>query len=199
LARGRAGGAGGQRRSKDSGAQRETATRSGFVHVYTGNGKGKTTAALGLALRAAGAGLRVYILQLMKEYPYSELNALSRLADLITVEQACGDAFVYRREPPSPEEKAKAAAALDRARAAMAAGEYDVVVLDEVCVSIYFGLITSDQLLAVLDARPDSVELVLTGRYCPEPVLERADLVTEMREVRHYYTRGVAARKGIES
>lgn len=171
----------------------------GYVQVYTGNGKGKTTAALGLALRAAGAGLRVHILQLMKEYPYSELEALSLHSDRITVEQACGDAFVYRREPAPPEEREAAAAALDRARAAMVAGHTDLVVLDEVCVSIHFGLITIDQLLALLDARPETVELVLTGRYCPEPVLERADLVTEMREVRHYYTRGVRARKGIES
>lgn len=171
----------------------------GYVQVYTGNGKGKTTAALGLALRAAGAGLRVYILQLMKEYPYSELEALRPHADRITVEQACGDAFVYRREPAPPEEKAAATAALDRARAAMVAGRYDVVVLDEACVSIYFGLITVDQLLTLLDDRPETVELVLTGRYCPDAVLERADLITEMREVRHYYTEGVRARKGIES
>jgi cob(I)alamin adenosyltransferase len=171
----------------------------GYVQVYTGNGKGKTTAALGLAVRAAGAGLRVYILQLMKEYPYSELVALSRHADRITIEQACGDAFVDRREPAPPEEKATAAAALDRAHTAMVSGTYDVVVLDEVCVSIHFGVITIDQLLELIDARPETVELVLTGRYCPEAVLERADLITEMRELRHYYTRGVLARKGIES
>jgi cob(I)alamin adenosyltransferase len=171
----------------------------GYVQVYTGNGKGKTTAALGLALRAAGAGLRVYILQLMKDYPYSELGTLRLHADRITVEQACGDAFVYRREPAPQEEKAAAAEALDRAQVAMVSGDYDVVVLDEACVSIHFGLITVDQLLILLDARPDKVELVLTGRYCPEAVLERADLITEMREVRHYYTEGVRARKGIES
>lgn len=173
--------------------------KRGYVQVYTGNGKGKTTAALGLALRAAGAGLRVYILQLMKEYPYSELEALRLHADRITIEQACGDAFVYRREPAPPEEKAAAAAALDRARTAMVGGDYDVVVLDEACVSIYFELITVDQLLTLLDDRPETVELVLTGRYCPDAILERADLVTEMREVRHYYTEGVRARKGIES
>jgi cob(I)alamin adenosyltransferase len=173
--------------------------KRGYIQVYTGNGKGKTTAALGLALRAAGAGLGVYILQLMKEYPYSELKALRRHDDRITIEQACGDAFVYRREPAPPEERATAAAALDRARTAMVSGTYDVVVLDEACVSIHFGLITIDQLLELLDARPETVELVLTGRYCPEAVLERADLITEMRELRHYYTGGVLARKGIES
>jgi cob(I)alamin adenosyltransferase len=171
----------------------------GYVQVYTGNGKGKTTAALGLALRAAGAGLRVYILQLMKEYPYSELEALNRHADRITVEQVCGDAFVYRREPAPPEEKASAAEALDRAQTAMVSGDYDVIVLDEACVSIHFGLITVDQLLALFDTRPETVEVVVTGRYCPEAVLQRADLITEMREVRHYYPSGVPARKGIES
>lgn len=146
-----------------------------------------------------GAGLRVHILQLMKEYPYSELTALESLGDRITLEQACGDAFVYRRELPPPEEKAAAAAALDRARTAMLSGEYDVIVLDEVCVAIHFGLITTGEVIALMDARPDRVELVLTGRYCPELIVNRADLVTEMREVRHYYTRGVASRRGIES
>lgn len=135
----------------------------------------------------------------MKEYPYSELASIESLGDRITLEQACGDAFVYRREPPPPQEKAAAAAALDRARTAMLSGEYDVLVLDEACVSIHFGLITTDDVIALMDARPDRVELVLTGRYCPEMLVNRADLVTEMREVRHYYTRGVASRKGIES
>ena len=134
----------------------------------------------------------------MKEYPYSELSALDPLRDRITLEQACGDAFVQRREPPAPEEKAAAAAALGRARTAMLSGEYDVVVIDEACVSIHFGLIATGDVVALLDARPDRVELVLTGRYCPETLVERADLVTEMREVRHYYTRGIASRRGIE-
>lgn len=173
--------------------------KRGYVQVYTGNGKGKTTAALGQALRAAGAGLRVYFLQLMKEYPYSELDGLKRLADRITIEQAGGDDFVYRREPPPAEERAKVAAALERARTAMTSGEYDVVVIDEACVSVYFQLIAADDLLALLDARPERVELIFTGRYCPDELLDRADLVTEMREVRHYYEKGVAARKGIES
>jgi len=173
--------------------------KRGYVQVYTGNGKGKTTAALGLALRAAGAGLRVFIIQLMKEYPYSELESLKALADRITIEQSGDDAFVYRNELPSEAHRAKARAALDRAVAVMASGDYDVVVLDEACVAVYFQLITENDLLAVLDARPERVELVLTGRYCPDAVLERADLVSEMREVKHYYERGVKARKGIES
>ncbi|MFW5952354.1 MAG: cob(I)yrinic acid a,c-diamide adenosyltransferase [Gemmatimonadota bacterium] len=171
----------------------------GQVQVYTGNGKGKTTAALGQAVRSAGAGLRTCVIQLMKEYPYSELAGLEPLTDHITVEQYGGDAFVYRKEPPPPEEKAKAAEALARAVDVMTGGEYQVVVLDEVCVAIHFGLITTDQVLTVLDRRPPEVELVLTGRYCPDELLERADLVTEMREVKHYYQQGVLARKGFES
>jgi cob(I)alamin adenosyltransferase len=171
----------------------------GYVQVYTGNGKGKTTAALGQAVRSAGAGLRTFVVQLMKEYPYSELDALDKLADRITLEQYGGDAFVYKGEPPGEEERAKAAAALERATRVMAAGDYDVVVLDEVCAAIYFELITVADVLVLLDARPETVELVLTGRYCPDEILERADLVTEMREVKHYYEQGVLARKGIES
>lgn len=171
----------------------------GYIQVYTGNGKGKTTAALGQAVRSAGAGLRTFIVQLMKEYPYSELDGLEPLADRIAIEQYGGDAFVYRGEMPSEEEKGKAARALDRAVEVMESGEWDVVVLDEVCAAVYFKLITTADVLAVLDAKPESVELVLTGRYCPDEVTARADLVTEMREVKHYYRQDVPARKGIES
>lgn len=173
--------------------------KRGYIQVYTGHGKGKTTAALGQAVRSAGAGLRTLIIQLMKEYPYSELEGLEPLADRIAIEQYGGDAFVYKGEEPGQNEKAKARAGLDRALEALASGDWDVVVLDEACVAVYFHLITTDDLLAVLDARPDTVELVLTGRYCPTEVLERADLVTEMTEVKHYYEAGVKARKGIES
>lgn len=135
----------------------------------------------------------------MKEYPYSELEALAALADRITIEQAGDDAFVYRKEPPPAEEKAKVKAALEGAVERMTSGDWDVVVLDEACVAIYFQLITTEDVLAVLDARPERVELILTGRYCPEEIQDRADLVTEMREVRHYYQQGVTSRKGIES
>ncbi len=173
--------------------------KRGYIQVYTGNGKGKTTAALGQAVRSAGAGLRTFVVQLMKEYPYSELDALEALSDWITLEQYGGDAFVYKGEAPGEEERSKAAAALERAVQVMEAGDYDIVVLDEVCAAIYFELITTADVMAVLDARPDSIELVLTGRYCPDEVLDRADLVTEMREVKHYYQQGVLARTGIES
>lgn len=173
--------------------------KRGYIQIYTGKGKGKTTAALGQAVRSAGAGLRTFIVQLMKEYPYSELVGLEPLAGAITIEQYGGDTFVYKGEPPGEEEKAKAARALERAVEVMDSGEYDVVVLDEVCAAIYFELVTTADVLAVLDWKPDEVELVLTGRYCPEAIIDRADLVTEMKEVKHYWQEGVRARKGIES
>ena len=177
----------------------EMRVMKGYIQVYTGNGKGKTTAALGQAVRSAGAGMRTFIVQLLKEYPYSELDGLAPLADAITIEQYGGDAFVYKGEPPGADEKAKAAEALARAVEVMKSGEYDVVVLDEVCAAIYFELITAADVVGVLDVKPGAVELVLTGRYCPGEIIERADLVTEMREVKHYYQDGVKARKGIES
>ena len=173
--------------------------RRGYIQVYTGNGKGKTTAAIGQAVRSAGAGLRTFFVQLMKEYPYSELVGIEPLEEHIAIEQYGGDAFVYKGEMPGDDEKAKAARALERAVEVMESGEWDVVVLDEVCAAIYFQLVTTDDVMAVLDAKPETVELVLTGRYCPDAIIDRADLVTEMREVKHYYQDGVKVRKGIES
>ena len=173
--------------------------KRGYIQVYTGNGKGKTTAALGQAVRSAGAGFRTLIVQLMKEYPYSELEGLEPLGDHIAIEQYGGDAFVYKGEQPGEDERAKARAGLDRVIDAMQSGDWDVVVLDEGCVAVYFHLITVADLTEVIDAKPDTVELVLTGRYCPDAILARADLVTEMREVKHYYQQDVRARKGIES
>ena len=138
-----------------------------FIQIYTGNGKGKTTAAVGQAVRAAGHGLKTLIIAFMKEYPYGEFRSLSRLKDYITVEPYGGDAFVYEAREPSQEDKAPAQKALARATDAMHSGEYDIVVLDEVCVAVYFHLLTADEVLPLLTDKPDSVELVLTGRYCP--------------------------------
>ncbi|MCX7855115.1 MAG: cob(I)yrinic acid a,c-diamide adenosyltransferase [Anaerolineae bacterium] len=169
----------------------------GYVQVYTGDGKGKTTAALGLALRAAGHGMRTYIGQFMKGQFYGELEAL-RDHPLITVEQY-GDANCWvRRDQISPEQVARARQGLERAREAMLSGQYDIVVLDEVNIAIWFGLLTVEEVLAFLDQRPEGVEVVLTGRCAPQELMDRADLVTEMREVKHYYQAGVPARTGIE-
>lgn len=171
----------------------------GYVQVYTGNGKGKTTAALGQAIRAAGYGLKTYIVQFMKEYPYSELKGLKELKDYITIEQYGGDEFVYRKELPDKKEIDKARQGLARAKAKMLSGIFDIVILDEVCVAIYFGLFTDEEILTFIKQKPDHVEIILTGRYCPDKLIERAELVTEMKEIKHYYQDGIAARKGIES
>ncbi|HDD25452.1 MAG TPA: cob(I)yrinic acid a,c-diamide adenosyltransferase [Chloroflexi bacterium] len=168
----------------------------GYVQVYTGDGKGKTTAALGLALRASGHGLRTYIGQFMKGQSYGELNAL-REHPLITIEQY-GDVRCIHREEVTPAHISQAQAGLDRAREALLSQEYAIVVLDEVNVSIWFGLLTVEDVLAFLDIRPPQVEVILTGRRAPQELIERADLVTEMVEVKHYYQQGVLARKGIE-
>jgi cob(I)alamin adenosyltransferase len=170
-----------------------------FTQIYTGNGKGKTTAAIGQAVRAAGCGLKSLLIMFMKEFPYSELSALELLKEWITVELYGGDEFVYRREPPGEEELAIARKALARAEAAMHSGDYDIVILDEVCVAVYFGLLSANEVGKVIQSRPAQVELILTGRYCPKEWYELADLVTEMREVKHYYQQGVLARKGFES
>lgn len=171
----------------------------GFIQVYTGNGKGKTTAAIGQAVRAAGAGMKTYFIQFMKEYAYSEIEALKKYSGTITIEQFCGDEFVLKRELPSKAEIERAKEGLNRAKLMMLSGEYDLVVLDEVLVSIYFKLLTTEDVLNVINQKPETVELILTGRYCPQEIIEKADLVTEMKEVKHYYTRGITSRKGIES
>lgn len=168
----------------------------GYVQVYTGDGKGKTTAALGLALRASGHEMRTYIGQFMKGQRYGELEAL-RDHPYITIEQY-GDVRCIRREEVTPEHVAQARRGLERAREAMLSGRYDIVVLDEVNVAIWFGLLTVEEVLAFLDQRPEHVEVILTGRRAPPELIERADLVTEMREIKHYYQQGVLARKGIE-
>ena len=169
----------------------------GFVQVYTGDGKGKTTAALGLALRAAGAGLRVYFGQFIKNADYSEIKALARFADCITVRQFGRGCFLLTE--PAPEDRAAARRALEGLSEALTSGDYDLVIADEANVAVTLGLIEANDLVSLIDRRPEQVELVLTGRGAPEAVLARADLVTEMRCVRHYYDRGVLARPGIES
>jgi cob(I)alamin adenosyltransferase len=168
----------------------------GQVQVYTGDGKGKTTAALGLAVRAAGHGLRTYVGQFMKGRRYGELEAL-RGHPLITIEQY-GGTHCVRREDVTADDVARASRGLERAREAMISGRYAIVVLDEVSVAMWFGLLSTEEVLAFVDRRPKSVELILTGRYAVPEVIEKATLVTEMREVKHYYRDGVAARDGIE-
>jgi len=173
--------------------------KQGFVQIYTGNGKGKTTAAIGQVVRAAGFGLKTYIAQFMKEYPYNELMSLKHLSDWITVEQFGGDEFVYKKELPGADELAKAKKGLQTAKENMLGGEYDIIILDEAIVAIYFKLITTENLIEFIESKPENVELILTGRYCPPELIDLADLVTEMKEVKHYFQKGVTSRRGIES
>jgi cob(I)alamin adenosyltransferase len=168
----------------------------GFVQVYTGDGKGKTTAALGLAIRAAGAGLKVYIGQFIKNADYSELTMLQRLAENITLEQF-GRGCCLVTEPCQADIDGARRALAEIGRV-LASGAYDLVIADEANVAVALQLISEKDLLALIDCRPPQVELVLTGRGAPPLVVERADLVTEMRSVKHYYDQGILARKGIE-
>lgn len=170
----------------------------GRVQVYTGNGKGKTTAALGLALRAAGYGFRTYVGQFCKGRKTGEIAAAGKLAPLIRIDQFGDVRFLYAGKPPADSDIARARKGLARCRAAMLSGDYRIVVLDEINLALYFKLLTRAEARAFLDARPADVELVLTGRKAPAWLVRRADLVTEMREVKHYLTAGVGARRGIE-
>ena len=168
----------------------------GYIPVYTGNGKGKTTAALGLAIRAAGAGLKVFIAQFNKKGDYSEIKALKRFADLITVEQYGLGRFTDGK--PLPEDIEAARKGLKRVKSILSAGEYQVVVLEEANVATKYGLFSVQDLLSVMLAKPDTVELVITGRGASPRIIENADLVTEMKAVKHYYQKGIRARIGIE-
>jgi cob(I)alamin adenosyltransferase len=173
-----------------------TCLQKGYVHLYTGNGKGKTTAALGLALRAAGAGLRVYIVQFAKGSPTGELTSLDKFKGVITVRQFGRRSFIRGR--PSPADFACAARGMAAAARAVAEGRYDVVVLDEICGACRCNLVRTEKVLEALEKRHKGVEVVMTGRNAPEELVGAADLITEMKEVKHYFINGVKARKGIE-
>lgn len=170
----------------------------GRVQVYTGNGKGKTTAALGLALRAVGRGFKVCMVQFIKGGgEYGEHEAARRLAPLLTIHQTGRDNWIFK-DKLDPEDIRVAQEALVLARQALTSGDYDLVILDEINGAVWFGLLSVEDILDLMAARPASVELVLTGRSADPRVIEAADLVTEMTEVKHYYQQGVPARIGIE-
>ncbi len=168
----------------------------GYVQVYTGDGKGKTTAALGLVLRAAGAGFKVFVGQFLKSGDYSEIKALARFSDLVTVRQYGLGRFVKGR--PAPEEIESAREGLREAEDALLSGRYDLVVLEEANVAASIGLFSVDELLSIIARKPLKTELLITGRNADPRVIAAADLVTEMRAVKHYYDKGVMARVGIE-
>jgi cob(I)alamin adenosyltransferase len=170
----------------------------GLVQVYTGDGKGKTTAALGLALRAAGHGYHTYIGQFMKGQDYGELHSVALLTPYIVIEQYGQPSFVHA-DQISAEDIACVQKGLERIREVLARGQYQLVVLDEICIALHFELATVEQVLGILAHRPEGVELVLTGRRAPQAILDAADLVTEMVQIKHPYERGIPARRGIET
>jgi cob(I)alamin adenosyltransferase len=169
----------------------------GLVQVFTGDGKGKTSAAIGIVIRALGHGLKVYIALFMKgDYLYGERQVLSRLPG-VTLESFGSSQFI---DPDNikPEEKAEAARALAAARRAMLSGEYDLVVLDEVNLAVAFNLLGVDEVLRFLEAKPEGVELILTGREADKELVRAADLVTECLKIKHPYDGGVGGREGFE-
>jgi cob(I)alamin adenosyltransferase len=170
--------------------------KQGLVQIYTGNGKGKTTAALGLSLRAAGRGLKVFIAQFVKGMFYGELEALERFAPQITLRQYGRKCFI--RDEPTEEDVRLAREGWQEIQDVLKSGKFDLLILDEIGIAIHYRLISLEEVEELLRTRPDGVELVLTGRKIPEALYEQADLVTEMREIKHYYSAGVQARKGIE-
>lgn len=171
----------------------------GYVQIYTGDGKGKTTAAMGLALRAAGRGLRVRIVQFMKGRDTGELHALARIPGVEVYRTAeCGKFYGAMNDAEKRAVKASCREMLDRVAGWLARREPDVLILDEAMGAIHCGALHTADFLALLDARPDTVELVLTGRRVPDALARRADLITEMVPLKHYFDAGVPGRKGIE-
>jgi cob(I)alamin adenosyltransferase len=170
--------------------------RKGYIHIYTGDGKGKTTAALGLAIRAAGYGMKTYIGQFMKGQHYGELTALHD-HPCITIEQY-GDVECVHREEITTKHVGQAKQGLKQARKAIHSHRYDIIILDEINVAVWFDLITTEDVFELLNERPKNIEFILTGRHAPEAFLEMADLVSDIKEIKHYYNQGVNARTGIE-
>jgi cob(I)alamin adenosyltransferase len=169
----------------------------GCVQVYTGNGKGKTTASLGLALRAVGRGLKVCVFQFIKGGGrYGEHLAAEKLAPLLTIIQTGRPGWVDTKD--ITEDRRVAQEALVRAEELMTSGQFDLFVCDEINGAVGFGLIDVEQVLELISRKPEKTELVLTGRNAHQLVIEAADLVTEMLEIKHYYKAGVPARTGIE-
>ncbi len=167
----------------------------GMVHLYTGNGKGKTTAAFGLAVRAAGRGYATYIGQFLKGVEYGELKIEQFTNGLVKVEQFGKDTFVHEI---TEEDKKLAEKGFEKCKEAIFSGKYRLVILDEINIAVYFKLIDKGKVVNLIKNKPDNVEIVLTGRYAPKEFFEIADLITEMKEIKHYYKKGIQAREGIE-
>jgi cob(I)alamin adenosyltransferase len=167
----------------------------GYFQIYTGNGKGKTTAALGLTLRAVGAGQKVFIGQFVKGMYYSELKSLKELKGVV-VKQFGREGFIH--DKPAQEDIDAAKNGLKEISEILKKGEFNIVILDEANIALFFKLFSTEELLEAIENRAKNVEVIVTGRYAPEKLIEKADLVTEMKEIKHYYTQGIEARIGIE-
>jgi cob(I)alamin adenosyltransferase len=170
----------------------------GYIQVYTGKGKGKTTAALGVALRAVGHGLKTFIGQFLKGQDYGELRSIQKLSDWITLEQFGRKGFIHVTKDPDQEDFDRAKSGLKKCLEAMLSGKYTIIILDEINVAMYFKLLTEKDIHDFLDKKPENIEVILTGRYAPDSIVKRADLVTEMKEIKHYHNQGIQAREGIE-
>jgi len=168
----------------------------GYIQVYTGNGKGKTTAAIGLAIRAAGAGLKVLFVQFLKGRIASEHKALKKFKNKIVVRQYGKKSFIEGK--PSIRDIQIANKGLLEAQRAISGHKYDLIILDEVLLAIDLKLIKLQRIIKLLKAKPNDLELLLTGRNAPRQIIEIADLVTEMKDIKHYYDSKVKARIGIE-
>lgn len=167
----------------------------GYIHVYTGDGKGKTTAALGLALRSICAGKNVFIGQFVKGMEYSELKRIDYLPNIV-IKQFGRDCFIYKE--PEDEDVKLARDGLSQCKKILREGNYDLVILDELNIATYYNLFTVEEAIAAIKGKAPHVEVIITGRRAHEKIIKIADLVTEMKEVKHYYNEGVEARKGIE-
>ena len=168
----------------------------GYIHVYTGNGKGKTTAALGLSLRAVGAGKKVFFAQFVKGKIYSEIKTISESLPEICVKQYGLGCFIIKE--PTEQDIEAAQRGLKEVSDIIQSAEFDVIILDEATIALYYKLFPLNSLLEIIKLKPDHTELVITGRYAPKELIDAADLVTEMREIKHYYNEGIEAREGIE-
>lgn len=168
----------------------------GYVHVYTGNGKGKTTAAVGLLVRSGLAGFNVYMGQFIKGMEYNEVK-IQKFLENVKIEQYGQDCFIEKE--PTEEDVKRAKAGLEKISKILEEGNYDLVILDELTIGLFYKLFTVEDVIEILDRRKENVEVVITGRYAPEELINYADLVTEMKEIKHYYnTLGIEAREGIE-
>ena len=176
---------------------KEKTDKQGYIHIYTGDGKGKTTAAIGLAIRAAGYGMKTYIGQFMKGQHYGELTALHD-HPFIIIEQYGDVVECVHREEITQKHVDQAQLGLKQARKAMHSHEYDIIILDEINVAVWFDLIHVEDVLELLNERPNNIEFILTGRRAPKELMDIADLVSDVKEIKHYYTKGVKARTGIE-